>query len=47
MRTIEVPGLGYEAVIVTVDGERLLLIDARTDWPARMGLMAEAMDAST
>lgn len=46
MRTIEVQGLGWDAALVTIAGERVLLIDLDLSWDKRMDVMNEAMVAS-
>lgn len=46
MRTIDVQDLGWDAALVTIAGERVLLIDAALSWGERMCVMNEAMVAS-
>ena len=43
MRTLDVAGLGWDAALVTIQGEQLLLIDAQLPWDKRMDVMTEAM----
>jgi hypothetical protein len=46
MRVIDVEGLGYDAVVVTINGdERLLLIESTLDVDTRIEMMTEAMVA--
>jgi hypothetical protein len=46
MRTIDVQGLGWDAALVTIEGECLLLIDSQLAWDRRMDVMTELMAAS-
>lgn len=46
LRTIEVQGLGWDAALVKIAGESVLLIDAALSWDKRMDVMTEAMVAS-
>jgi hypothetical protein len=46
MRVIEVTGLGWDAALVSIEGECLLLIDSQLGWDKRMDVMNEAMAAS-
>lgn len=43
MRVIDVPALGWEALIVHVDGERVLLLDEGVDIDTRIELLQAAM----
>lgn len=43
MRVIEVEGLGYEAAIVTIKREPILMIDAGLGHDERVGVMLGAM----
>lgn len=43
MRTIFVEELGWEAALVTIAGERVLLMDNRLNWDQRMDFMFDAM----
>lgn len=45
MRTIEVPSLGWDAALVRIDGQPVLLIDHDLSWDKRMDVMTEAMVA--
>lgn len=46
MRTIEVQDLGWDAALVTIADERVLLIDAALSWDKRMDVMSEALVVS-
>lgn len=47
VRTIDVPGLGWDAAVVTIEGgEKLLLIDAALSWDERMDVMSDVMAAA-
>lgn len=43
MRTIDVAGLGWDGAIVDIEGQKILLLDARLTWDERMDIMTEAM----
>lgn len=46
MRTIDVPELGWNGAIVSIDGEAVLLLDAGLSWDQRMDVMGDAMVVS-
>lgn len=46
MRVIDVPGLGWEAAVVDIEGETLLLMDVALSVDERIGVMNEVMAAS-
>lgn len=46
MRTIDVPDLGWNGALVSIEGETLLLMDAGLSWDQRMDVMGDAMVVS-
>jgi hypothetical protein len=40
MRVLDVPGLGWAAADVTIDGERVLLIDPEPEWEDRINVLS-------
>lgn len=43
MRTIFVDDLGWDAALVTIAGQRVLLMDNDLSWDQRMNFMFDAM----
>jgi hypothetical protein len=43
IRVLDVVGLGYEAVQITIDGEQVLLLDADIDTDTRIDMLNEVL----
>jgi hypothetical protein len=46
MRVIDVEGLGWDAAVVTIDGERVRLIGPALDVDTHIEMLNEAMDGA-
>lgn len=43
MRVLEVLGLGWDGVVVDIEGETVLLLDPALPWAERIDLMSSVM----
>lgn len=43
MRTIDVNGLGWDAAIIDIEGEQVLLLDAALETDDRIAVLSRAM----